>query len=85
MSVDFMYCEECSESFCDVGYYFRCNSCGVTFCSDKCGGRSEDYVGNDSCVSCRKESIGNWDLIQFLLVKLNLTYEQATELYKEET
>jgi len=97
MGVDFYACENCGETFCDAGYYFRCE-CGSRFCSDVCGDKkliqaeSEDEVCDDeyldeisSCIFCRVEQVCDADMVRFLLKKLGLTHEHAVDIFREET
>lgn len=36
MSVDFLVCDNCGDTFPDCGYYVSCESCGTCWCSDEC-------------------------------------------------
>lgn len=35
MSVDFLVCKNCGDTFCDCGEYVSCE-CGTNWCSDEC-------------------------------------------------
>lgn len=90
MGVDFYACDNCGETFCDAGDYFRCD-CGDKFCSTECGGSettdADDTIDDEeviSCIHCRRESATASDLLYFMLKKYNLTYEEALEMYKKE-
>jgi hypothetical protein len=65
MSVDFSYCHECGETYCECGHYVSCE-CGEKWCSDDCatsnGYREGDFYVEDekytqgcSCSHCRGE------------------------------
>lgn len=47
MGVDFFACENCGETICDAGDFFRCE-CGAKFCSDECGARQQNgFIDNE--------------------------------------
>lgn len=90
MSVDFYPCAECEECFADCGDFFRCD-CGEHFCSTECGGyHSEEIEKEDgmteviTCKMCRKESATSNQLLQFLMDKYSLTYDQVWEMYTKQ-
>ena len=88
MSVDYFVCQNCGDTFPDCYDYFTCSSCESIFCSDKCGGRKiveDDGISDQDltdCVLCRMEVISDHDLIKYLLLKYNITYDEACEGYK---
>lgn len=84
MSIDYYTCTICHEIFPDCGKFFSCD-CGYNYCSDECGDRGDNWdAGEKDCQICRKEYVLDGTLIQFLLKKLSLTRDEATELYFEE-
>lgn len=97
MGVDYYACQNCGRTFPDCGNYFSCYTCDSRYCSDECGGK--EYVPEDpgeeeeeekdwevatTCILCRRETIRDSDLVSFLCQKLNLTYDQAADLYRKE-
>ncbi|MEG2787485.1 MAG: hypothetical protein RR942_06645 [Romboutsia sp.] len=46
MSVDYYSCDSCGDTYCDCGYYVRCE-CGKGWCSDDCAS-DDGYIG-ESC------------------------------------
>jgi hypothetical protein len=94
MGIDYYSCANCGRNFPDCGNFFGC-LCGEYFCSNECGGRQAEDPPDDlddddyyedvtTCILCRKESFTDADMMQFLLIKLNLTYEQAVDMLKRE-
>lgn len=99
MGVDYYTCANCSHNFPDCGDYFNCD-CGELFCSTECGEREsqeieshtleeleedEDYANEvNTCMICRGEMVPDHIMMEFLLQKLNLTAEEAVELYNKE-
>lgn len=91
MGVDFYTCATCEYNFPDCGPYFGC-SCGEHFCSAKCGGKQlepppdedKDWEEITTCVLCRLESATDRDMVNFLLKKLGLRYEEALEMYRQD-
>lgn len=93
MGVDFYSCANCGDTFCDAGYYFSCENCYEHFCSNECGGRQtaeepENYEDNPgwedqtTCILCRKEAVTDANMVQFLLKKAGLTYDEAVAMYR---
>jgi hypothetical protein len=90
MGIDYYTCANCGDAFADCNDYFSCEHCYEHFCTDECGGKeTEDNDDPDSdaeimsCIFCRREVTHDYDMIQFLLDKLSLTYDQAMDLYNE--
>ena len=40
MSIDYLVCENCGDTFPDCGYWVSCENCGTHWCSDEC---AEEY------------------------------------------
>jgi hypothetical protein len=71
MSVDFLSCENCNETFCDAGDFFRCE-CGATFCSSECGERkdgSDDLEENDDDDDCDQDEVEYDDTVTCLFCR----------------
>jgi hypothetical protein len=47
MSVDFLVCNNCGDTFADCGDFVRCESCGTNWCSDDCA--ESDGFERESC------------------------------------
>lgn len=47
MSVDYLVCENCGDTFPDCGYWVSCESCGTCWCSDECA--EEDGFVREHC------------------------------------
>ncbi|NFH01348.1 hypothetical protein FC831_13855 [Clostridium botulinum] len=47
MSVDFLVCKNCGETFCDCGEYVSCESCGEHWCCEECA--EEDGYNTEYC------------------------------------
>lgn len=90
MGVSFYTCEACNRTFPDCRAHFQCYSCSSLFCSDECGGKQvyrespPEYEELTNCIFCRMEVVTDRDLLQFALKRLNLTRDQAVELYRGE-
>lgn len=88
MGVDWYACSNCNETYPDCSYYFTCSACERNFCSDKCGGREvtepsdKKWEEGTSCVFCRGDVVDDSELVVFLLGRLNMTRDEAIELWK---
>lgn len=47
MSVDYLVCSNCGDTFPDCGYWLSCESCGTCWCSDECA--EEDGFVREYC------------------------------------
>lgn len=90
MSVDYLVCDHCGKTFPDCCEYYLCE-CERVFCQDcakKVGLKFSDdedcYSDPESCIYCRKEAFTNYDKLQFLMKKYNLTDEQIEEEMRKE-
>lgn len=87
MGVEFFPCDSCGESICDCGDYERCG-CGRKWCNEKCatkdGYDSDDENADEggSCSFCRMEQAEDYQLLNYLLEKYNLTREQILGEWK---
>lgn len=60
MSVDYLICNHCGDTFPDCGYYVTCEGCGSHWCSDECA-KEDGYIEEH----CKKYSIlDNRDLME---------------------
>lgn len=89
---------DCGEYFsCDTcGHYFCSDICGgkkyKNENEDNENEDNEDEDGDDdyeeeesTCILCRKESATDNQLLNFLLLKFSLTYEEALRQYQKHT
>ncbi len=87
MSVDFLVCTNCGETFPDCGYYISCK-CGNCWCSDECASEdgfednNEDDEDKDedeiSCSFCRNEKFTDKELLAYAVEKLRTTIEELS-------
>lgn len=83
MGIEFFPCSNCEEIFPDCGDFFNCDTCHYCFCSDDCGKRQET-TDITTCILCRKESATERQLLNFLLTKFSLTFEEVLKQYQNE-
>ena len=91
MGVDFFPCDDCGESICDCGSYWRCQEgCGARLCDD-CADKHKvwddlDDDGNEinPCPYCKREAATDSQLLQFALKKLGVTQEALLKEYQAE-
>lgn len=53
MSVDFLVCKRCGETFCDCGDFVSCE-CGENWCSDECA-EADGYKEEHCRLGCNKD------------------------------
>lgn len=98
MGIDYYSCDYCGKSFPDCCNYEYCN-CGKHWCSEhcaelaglevnreleECDDFSEEMNGYKTCQYCRKEDVEDYNLVDFLLNKLEITREEAVKEYYSE-
>lgn len=91
MGVDWYTCSNCTETYPDCGYYFRCTGCEMSFCTDKCGGKKvieqvDDEYGEQltSCILCRNEDATESELYHYALRRLSMDHEVLKAEYLED-
>ena len=88
MSIDFLVCNNCGETFPDCGYVVGCY-CGNYWCSDECA-NEDGYEKNDenelkdgdlecSCSFCRNEKFTDSELLIYAVEKFGITIEKLSE------
>lgn len=60
MSVFYLVCESCRDTFPDRGYYVSCENCGTVWCSDECA--EDDGHIYEYC--SKHPSLDNRDLME---------------------
>lgn len=88
MGVEFFPCDDCGESICDAGSYWRCDDCRHKLCDDCRNNHrysEEDFGDEWACPFCLKDVVTDADLLAFLLAIMQKTREQAVLMYQEIT
>lgn len=82
MSVDYLVCENCGDTFPDCGYYVTCEGCGTDWCSDECA--QEDGFVREHC--SKYSYLNNRDLMEeYREEYCNFEYCTECEYYNPES
>jgi len=89
MGVDYRDCDCCGESQCDCGDSYNLCECGRMICNfcltaPKRYDDNEDYLHPECCPYCSGAIIDLNDMLDFILHKYDLTYDEAKEMYEKD-
>ena len=86
MNIDILFCNGCEEFIADCTLYTVCADCNAVYC-ENCTvvnyNEDDEEVNKVTCEFCTLSSIRQEDLLNFALLKLNISKEGLEALYRE--
>lgn len=93
MGVEFFECDRCSETICDAGDWWACETCGIRLCqhceaetdADNCLDEiDQEGTPNPGCLFCMRKDATDLALLVFALQQLGIMREELMKRYQED-